>query len=405
MDLQRRLREPIRNSSPLPYAFPVLAVLPILSSFLVSSWLVSQTVGYLLTGSVILVIVAYGLLYPGLRLQLAPGFLVLFGGYWVGLVVHYFATTHSEVLQYILVTPPTVIATVIVLPALIDDRRQAFTMEVTVVAVLLTLVGLGMLWQDAQTSESLYAYVGGTVLGIDGIRTVSIFHNPNTYGFVMMVGSLTALYTALVRRRSAWIGALGLCLLGLFLSDGTTSLVGFVVGAILVLSGTDRRLGFVGVAIALLGGYVAIRLGHVTTVMEGTLMIRVHSWVASLERLAADPLLGIGFADTAAQIGETYGPHNSYLYPPLSTGLLAGSLYLGALAYALGQGLRKSWTPWNAFVVGLSIAMFVYMCFESLFLGGLSVSSIVLGLCLGLLLYSSAADGQVEGLSAKFDIQ
>ncbi|NKE36525.1 hypothetical protein GWG54_11965 [Natronococcus sp. JC468] len=147
MDLQRRLREPIRNSSPLPYAFPVLAILPILSSFLVSSWLVSQTVGYLLTGSVIIVIVACGLLHPGLRLQLAPGFLVLFGGYWVGLVVHYFATTHSEVLQYILVTPPTVIATVIVLPALIDDRRQAFTMEVTVVAVLLTLVGLGMLWQ------------------------------------------------------------------------------------------------------------------------------------------------------------------------------------------------------------------------------------------------------------------
>lgn len=405
MGLRRSLWGGSSEVATVPLAFPLLALLPIISSFAISSWLVSQTVGYLFTGAVVVIVATYGLVHPGFRLQLNLGFLALFGGYWVGLIVHYYYTGHTEVLQYIVVTPATVVATVLVMPVLINGRRQTFTMGVTIIATGLTLIGLGMLWQDAQTSTSLYAYVGGPVMGLDGIRTVSVFHNPNTYAFVMMVGSLAALYTTLARRGMVWIGALGICLLGLFLSDGDASLVGFVAGAILVASGADRRLGFIGIAVAILGTYVVIRLGHVTAVIETTLMVRVDSWVATLERLTEDPLLGIGFADTAAELGTMYGPHNSYLYPLLSTGLITGGLYLGALVYALGQGIRTPWTAWNAFVVGLSVGVFCYMGFESLFLGGLSVSSIVLGLCIGLLLYSPAADGPITDLRSKFIVR
>ena len=150
---------------------------------------------------------------------------------------------------------------------------------------------------------------------------------------------------------------------------------------------------------------MAIRLGHVGEVMETTLLTRVDRWVASLERLAEDPMLGIGFADTAAEIGESSGPHNSYIYPLLNTGIIAGSLYLGALVYALGQGIRTRWTPWTGFVVGLTVAIFLYMGFESLFLGGLSPASIMLGICLGLLLYSPADDGPVTDLRSKFHVR
>ncbi|MDG5761535.1 hypothetical protein QA600_19575 [Natronococcus sp. A-GB1] len=116
-------------------------------------------------------------------------------------------------------------------------------------------------------------------------------------------------------------------------------------------------------------------------------------------------MLGIGFADTAEEIDEVRGPHNSYIYPLLNTGVIAGSLYIGALVYALGQGIRKRWTPWNAYAVGLATAIFLYMGFESLFLGGLSVSSIMLGLALALLLYSPEADGPVTDIRSKFDIR
>ncbi|WP_245549648.1 O-antigen ligase family protein [Natronococcus occultus] len=302
------------------------------------------------------------------------------------MVVHYSHSPHIEILQYILVTPLAVFTTVVILPALIDGRRQVFTMGITLITVVSSLIGIVVLWQEP---SELSRYIGSPVLGIGNLRTTSIFHNPNTYGFFMMAGSLAALYTYLTRRGAVWLGALGLCLLGLFMSGGDAAFVGFVAGAVLVLSGPDYRFGFFGLLFAVVGVYIAIQLGHVTDVMEGTLMQRVDRWVASLERLAQNPLLGIGFANTASQIGEEIGPHNSYIYPLLNTGIIAGGFYLGALIYALGQGLRTWWTPWTGFVVGLTVAIFLYMGFESLFLGGLSVSSILLGLSLGLLLYSS----------------
>ena len=393
------------EESTVPVYDPILALLPLISSLAVTSWVVSQRAGYIMTGTLLVVVAAYGVLMPDIRLQFDATFLVLIGGYWLGLLVHYYYAPHTELLQYLAVTPLAVLATVVVLPALIDGRRQTFTMGLTLVATLVALVGIGMLLQELQTSETLYDSVGGPVFGIEGIRTASIFHNPNGYGFVMMVGSLAALYTFLARRGAVWFGALMLCLLGFVLSEGDAAFVGFTAGAVLLISGFDRRFGFLGIALAAVGVYVAIRLGHVGDVMEGTLLTRVDRWVASLERLAEDPMLGIGFADTAAEIGASRGPHNSYIYPLLNTGLIAGGLYLGALVYALGQGIRRRWTPWTAFVVGLTVAIFLYMGFESLFLGGLSPSSITLGLCLGLLLYSPDADGPVTDLRSKFHIR
>lgn len=82
---------------------------------------------------------------------------------------------------------------------------------------------------------------------------------------------------------------------------------------------------------------------------------------ASLERLVEDPILGISFANTAAETDGARGPHNSYVYPLLNTGIIAGSLYLGTLVYALGQGIRTRWTPWIGFVVGLAVAIFLSM--------------------------------------------
>ena len=405
MNLRHYLWGTAPDEPTIPLYDPLIALLPLISSLLITSWMVSQRIGYLVTGAVLAAVAAYGLLHPDIRLQLDAAFLVLIGGYWLGLLVHYYYAPHTELLEYIVVTPLAVVATVVVLPALIDGRRQTFTMGLTLLAVVIALIGLGMLWQEHQTSEGLYGYVGNSVLGIDGLQTTSIFHNPNSYGFFMMAGSLTALYTFLTRRGILWLGALGLCLVGFVLSEGDAAFIGFTAGAVLLLSGSDRRLGFLGLGFAVLGVYVAIRLGHVGDVMENTLMNRVNRWVASIERLAEDPMLGIGFADTAAEIGEDLGPHNSYIYPLLNAGIIAGSLYLGALVYALGQGIRTHWTPWNAFIVGLSVAIFCYMAFESMFFGGLSISSLMLGLCLGLLLYSPEDDGPVTDLRSKFTIR
>ena len=66
--------------------------------------------------------------------------------------------------------------------------------------------------------------------------------------------------------------------------------------------------------------------------------------------------------------------------------MIAGTLYLGALIYAVGCGIRRRWTLWTGFVVGTAASVLIYMFFESLILGGLSTSSVVLGLTVGLML-------------------
>lgn len=386
-----RYREYLWGRSPqhddsVPLHYPLLAVLAIAASIAPTTWLLPDFQGYLVSGAVLCLVIGYGVLFTDLRIRVDSAFLVLFGGYWIGLVVHYLYLPNPSLLQYVLVTPITVFATVVVLPQLVADRPQTFTMGLTLLAVLVTGIGVLMLWQFHTTGIEPYGWVGDEVMGLYAIRTPSVFANPNTYGFFMMIGSFAALYTVLARGGIVWIIALGLCLLGLFMSEGDAALLGFGIGSILVLSGRSRWLSFVGVGASIAAIYAMIRVGHFSQVMETTLLSRVDRWVLSLERLALDPLWGIGFVDAGPEIGGPRGPHNSYIEVLLHTGVIAGTLYLGALAYAVASGIRKRWTQWTGFVVGTMAGVLIYMVFESLILGGLSTSSVVLGLAVGLMI-------------------
>lgn len=369
----------------VPLYYPLLAVFAIAASITPTMWFLSSYLGYLIAGGTLLLISVYAVVFTNVSWRVDPAFFVLFGGYWLGLLAHYYYFPHMELLQYVLVTPIAVFATVAILPRLIEGRRQTFAMGVTVLAVIIALIGVWMLWRVSMGGAE-YEWVGEEVLGLYSIRTTSVFHNPNTYGFFMMIGSLAALYTVLVRGGLVWITALGVCVIGLLMSEGDAALIGFAIGSILLLAGRSQLLSFIGVGGAVVGAYGLIRTGHIPEVMESTLMTRVDLWVLSLERLAVDPLWGIGFGDAATEIDGEYGPHNSYVHVLLASGLVAGLLYLGAIAYAVAAGVRRSWTPWTGFVLGTGIGVLVYMFFESSFLGGLSTSSVVLGIVLGLML-------------------
>lgn len=385
---------PSTNEPEIPFHYPILVVLAIAASIAPTTWILSRIQGYLIVGLALGLLVIYALVFTNIRLTTEPVFAVLFGGYWLGLVAHYYYFAHSELLQYILVTPLAVFATVIVLPQFIEDRSQTFTMGLTGVSVLVSLIGVWILLYAG--SFDTPRWVGEEVMGLYAIRSTSVFHNPNTYGFFMMLGSLAAFYTLLVRGGIVWLGALAICVLGLFMSEGDAALIGFGIGFVIVLAGRSTLLSLLGIGVAVGGMYGLIQVGHIPEVMESTLMSRVELWVLSLERLALDPLWGIGFRDAATEIGGAHGPHNSYIHVLLASGLIAGSLYLGAIAYAAAMGIRRSWTPWTGFVLGTGAGVGVYMSFESLFLGGLSTSSVVLGLVLGLMLLPSQASDEHE---------
>ncbi|WP_336361996.1 O-antigen ligase family protein [Halalkalicoccus salilacus] len=389
------------NEGSIPFHYPLLAVLAIVASIAPTTWFLPNFHGYLVSGAVLCLVIGYGVLFTDIQIRVDSAFLVLFGGYWVGIVTRYFVySSNPSLLQYILVTPIAVFATVVVLPRFVEGRPQTFTTGVTLLSVLVMAIGVLMLWQSRTADAQLYAWVGEDVMGLYPIRTPSVFDNPNTYGFFMMVGSLAALYTVLVRGGLVWFAALGLCLLGLFMSEGDAAIFGFGIGSIIVLSGRDRILSFIGLGGVIAALYAMIQVGHFSQVMETTFLGRVDIWVLSLERLALDPLWGIGFVDAGPEIGAYLGPHNSYIEVLLHTGVIAGTLYLGALVYAVGRGIRRKWTQWTGFVVGTAASVLTYMIFESLLLGGLSTSSVVLGLAVGLMLLPDSSEEKREPRSS-----
>ncbi|WP_290811353.1 O-antigen ligase [Halovivax sp.] len=367
----------------VPTAYPLIAVLIIVIAGAPTTWLFPAEPGYLLAGGALGLVAVYGVIFTNVRLTTDGIFLALFGGYWVGLLVHYHHAPHQELLFYILSTPVAVVATVIVLPQFVVGRPQTFAMALTTVATLLVLFGVSLVWLEHTTDAELPRWVGMDVMGYGEYRTVSIYNNPNPFGIVMMVGTLTAAYTYLTRRGPLWLGALAICLLGFVLAEGDAGFVGFIVGFPILLSAIDRRLSIGAIGASVLAAYVGIRIGHVGEVMRTTFLGRVYRDVEKLERLSENPMLGIGFGEDGIL---AYDPHNSFLHVPLAVGVIPGSLYVFSLLYALAKGLRARWTPWTGYVVGTAAAMLISMWFESLTLGGVSVTPVLLGLYVGLLL-------------------
>lgn len=181
------------------FHYPLFAMLAIVASIAPTTWLLPNFQGYLVSGAVLCIVIGYAVLFTDFRITVDPVFLVLFGGYWIGLVAHYLHSSNPNLLQYVLVTPIAVVATVVVLPRFVKSRPQTFTMALTLLSVLLMGIGVLILFLFHTTGVELYGWIGGDVMGLYAIRTPSVFTNPNTYGFFMMIGSFAALYTVLAR--------------------------------------------------------------------------------------------------------------------------------------------------------------------------------------------------------------
>ncbi len=371
----------------------MVALCCVLASICVTVWFLPSQIGYLLSGGMLLVAIGYGVL-TGVSIRTDRVFLVLFGLYWLALAGNYYVTRTDPLLLYVLVTPIAVGATVVVLPALIADDRLVFAKLLTGVSLLLTFVGLGMLAMETRTDEQLFAYVAGPVLGYEGYRITSVFSYWNTYGFLMMVGFLSSLYVYLEERGVLWALSLLIAFAGLVLSNGEAAYVGAGAGGIVMAAGYSFSvfLGFLLLGIASTG--TMVRTGQLQALFDSGLSGRLSLWEGTVRRLLDDPYVGIGFENPGAEImpysdwKTGVGPHNAYLHILLNTGIIAGSIYLVALAYGALRSMWSLTTTWDFYVVGVLIAILVHIVFESVTLGGLSMTSVFFGLFLGLSLYN-----------------
>jgi hypothetical protein len=398
-----------------------VVLLCIVAALTVNTWFVPTTVSYLASGVTLTVAGVYVLLVSDVEVRIDVPFAALFGGYWLALAAGWFVDLSPTRLLYVAVTPLSVVVTVFLLTPIVDRHREAFVSRLTGLGVLVAAIGFGMLFVEAVVGISIHRWTGGFVYGVYGFRTNSVFANPNTYGFLMMVCTLSAAYLVLNRRRGViHLGAFALCGAAVVTSDSTAALLGagfgFAILSVLihrllpvvlftgaVAAGASFTLAFLGL--------MAVPYSDRVQALTATLLsVRVVLWQASIERLLADPLVGIGFADTAVEIQPYispggpagFGTHNSYVHILLQTGVVAGSFYLFAVFYAAGKAAYAALTRgpisdgdetedaaarrWSIYVVAVLGAILVALVFESMTIGGLSLNSVLVGLFLGLAL-------------------
>jgi O-antigen ligase len=208
---------------------------------------------------------------------------------------------------------------------------------------------------------------------------------PNGLGTTLMLGAIVSLaiaYRAGSRQRLAWLGGGAVCLAGLFASGSRASLVGWIAGtAYLVwreLRGHSRRMvafGFIGlclvIAIGALTPQLANRLPSTLSDVSGN---RLRIWHASLEMIAARPLLGTGFGTFERAYGQRRAPgmspepfaFNLWLNLAVEIGLVGLAAALGVAIEAvrtwrrrLRSSLATALDPWRPVLVGLWIGLLV----------------------------------------------
>ncbi|MFC6905730.1 O-antigen ligase family protein [Halalkalicoccus tibetensis] len=418
----------VRSQLPdrIPWVDAWLPFLCIVAALATNTWLVSPTVGYVVSVSVLAATGAYVVFVSDVEIRIDVLFAVLFGGYWLLLAAGWLVDGSSARLLYVAITPLSVVVAVFLLPAVVDRYRGEFIAGLTALGVAIATIGFGMLLAERILEMSIHWWTGGFVYGVPGYRTNSVFANPNTYGFLMMVCTISAV--AHVANRGpglAGIGAIALCGAAVVTSDSTAALMGTGFGLAVFVAAIRRRLAialFVVGALAVVGLIAGVYtgllsdlpfLGRIEALVGSLLAVRVVLWQASIERLLVNPLVGIGFADTAAEIRPYvpddgpvgFGTHNSYIHILLQTGLVAGSLYLLAVFYAGAKAtysaLLADYRPapatggigrwWPIYVLATLAAILVALVFESMTIGGLSLDSVLVGLYLGLALSLSGS--------------
>ena len=184
---------------------------------------------------------------------------------------------------------------------------------------------------DAETGDVAREY--GRLCG------PGIFHDPNDFCAVLVIGVMACLYWVGERRlgpaRFAWLAPVGV--LGYAVSL-THSRGGFLaLAAALTALGVARwgwkKAAFAGLVLG--PALLAALAGRATTFdldnPDDTGQSRIRIWSDGLVLLRNSPVFGIGQGRFVDEVGIT--AHNTYLEVYTQTGLVGGSLFVGALAY------------------------------------------------------------------------
>lgn len=385
----------------------LLAFLPLLASTTILSPYVPELVGYLLTACVIGFCTLWVLhTNPG-KLQIDHRLGLLAGSYLIGLsLLLTVAPTPRLVLYFgssLLVFPYFFVF----IPDRVSASREAFSWAFCVFGVALVAFGILELVLQYLLPDVNLLIVGEPVFGFHGLRIRSVFWNSNVLGFALMPAILAAIYRRHIGLyMPTWM--LAVLFLGSLLSEAKSTYLGLFVAFMLYIVLKNGSLSIIITLTGVIGFVFAWSLGLPQVYLETGLNGRLWLWEAGLRRFIESPILGLRWSETPADAIQQYmppeiegredaGPHNFYIYALLNLGIIVGGIYLLLLFSTLKSIYRWDMTPWQLHCAAVLTAMAVDLIFRSQTLGGISTSSLLIALYIGLATAATSREQVARG--------
>lgn len=219
---------------------------------------------------------------------------------------------------------------------------RLLTLAITAVAALALLDRSGLVAIAAL--ESISDSGEGNQL-VERIRGTGIFHDPNDFGLILVLG-LTLSTAFLFRPRAGWVRYLWIAptLLLLVVLALTHSRGAFLALSCAIPAAVAYRRGmglaFLSVLVLpLLAVFFSGRMTNFAALNQGTGQTRIQIWSNSLEVLRENMLFGIGEGLLVEESGVV--AHNSYIHCFAELGLFGGTAFV-ACVLAAGLSLWES---------------------------------------------------------------
>ncbi len=234
----------------------------------------------------------------------------------------------------------------ILLIAVLDmpARLKQFLAALVIYIVILTVLAM-LHYYGIVNIPSLEAGIGmdidpatGELYKVERLCSTGIFQDPNDLSLILVVGAATCIFLAGASPgalpRPYWLAPIGLFVYALTLTYSRGGFLALLVG---MLSLFYARFGLRKAALLVVPALPVMFVlfgARQTSISAGeeSAQERLQIWVAGFTMLREAPLFGVGQGVYPERAGLV--AHNSFIHAYGELGLLGGSLFLGAFAYA-----------------------------------------------------------------------
>lgn len=320
--------------------------------------------------------------------------------------------TLGSLIRFISILTFTTI-TLFVLPWIIPFRY--FIFSVTRLSAILVPIGFlpyfGLSPQYGIFDLSLF---GASIYWYPELAPItSVFINPNAFGFLLFVGTVTAFTEWRLYQNKVVSVLFGIVLIGLLFTNYRSGWISFVaaigVYVIYTVAGpkllTRITLGGLSIIIIVFGMMFAVLPGP-QFLTEISLNNRREPWVASVYALNEQLLFGHGLGN----VNEALQPyksesapsiHNSYLRMFVAFGIIGGILHLAFIIFTLIGSLQKNPSKNFLPISMLLMGFFFVMIFNGLSFIGISMHSVLIALTMGYYIKDITTETEVDSTKSE----